>query len=421
MSADRFERRLPELLTDLSQPGVPDYFDDVLRQTARASQRPAWSFPERWIPMDISARVPVGTRIIPWGRFGIIALLIAALLAVAALYAGSRPRPAPLFGPAANGDILYDRGGDIYVADASGTNERLLIGGSDIDFGQRYSADGLTIFFGRETPEGTIVMRANSDGSNIDRVSETPLPETYGSVEVAPDGSRLLVVNMSQAEQTLDVHDLVGDTEPVVLELDGDVALHDHAWWRPGSDEIVFRGAGERVRGLYAINADGTGFRTISETVGGDGLYNEFVLSPDGSKAAYYNWEPGVTPGRGMHGHVVDLTTGKDVRLLFDRAATDEGLPRFLADGRILMRVDDNLDDWSALLVGPADGSGGGKQVGPAFARDASVAWLVSPDGDSVLLFVAGRGTKRISIATGEVVDTDIDVPDSWSWQRRAP
>ena len=32
---------------------VPDYRDDIVRQTARTRQRPAWTFPERWLPVSV--------------------------------------------------------------------------------------------------------------------------------------------------------------------------------------------------------------------------------------------------------------------------------------------------------------------------------------------------------------------------------
>ena len=53
---DRFETRLPELMTELADPGYPDYVTDMLRQTARTRQRPAWSAPERWLPVSAFAR-----------------------------------------------------------------------------------------------------------------------------------------------------------------------------------------------------------------------------------------------------------------------------------------------------------------------------------------------------------------------------
>ena len=49
---DPVERRLPEALTDLAAPRTPDYFIDILGQTARIRQRPAWVRPGRWIVMN---------------------------------------------------------------------------------------------------------------------------------------------------------------------------------------------------------------------------------------------------------------------------------------------------------------------------------------------------------------------------------
>ena len=53
---DRVERHLPELIDELAAAGVPDYFDDMLRTTTQARQRPAWSTLERWLPMGVIAR-----------------------------------------------------------------------------------------------------------------------------------------------------------------------------------------------------------------------------------------------------------------------------------------------------------------------------------------------------------------------------
>ena len=60
MPTDRFERQLPDAPRPSSRtPRTPDYFDDLLGQTARTSQRPAWTFLERWLPMLEIARQPV--------------------------------------------------------------------------------------------------------------------------------------------------------------------------------------------------------------------------------------------------------------------------------------------------------------------------------------------------------------------------
>ena len=91
---DRVEPRIPELMNELAPATVPDYVDDLLRQTARTRQRPAWTFPERWLPMDITL-APVRAR--PRGLRTVVAVLLIALLAAALLvaYVGSRPHRVP--------------------------------------------------------------------------------------------------------------------------------------------------------------------------------------------------------------------------------------------------------------------------------------------------------------------------------------
>ena len=116
---DRIERRPPEILTRISAPQVPDYTDDILGLTARRRQRPGWTFPGRWLPMDITAPRPTVART-QWRPIGIVILLILALAAAAVVYIGSRPpRLAPFFGPAANGSFVYVTARDIYIADAN--------------------------------------------------------------------------------------------------------------------------------------------------------------------------------------------------------------------------------------------------------------------------------------------------------------
>ena len=57
-----------ELIDELAAAGVPDYFDDMLRTTTQARQRPAWSNLERWLPMGVIARPrrPVVCRCGTW-------------------------------------------------------------------------------------------------------------------------------------------------------------------------------------------------------------------------------------------------------------------------------------------------------------------------------------------------------------------
>ena len=98
MTVDRrFERHLPEILEDLYLGPSPMYRDEVLAAAVRPRQRPAWTFPGRWLPMDVATRVAPSTRL-PLRQLGILAL-IAILVAVAvavAVGAQQRHLPAPV-------------------------------------------------------------------------------------------------------------------------------------------------------------------------------------------------------------------------------------------------------------------------------------------------------------------------------------
>ena len=113
-ASERLERNLPGILDDLSAGPSPDFLDDVFAQTARMRQRPGWTFPERLLPMADIARTRAYVPVPPW-RLIAVALLLIAIVVAALLVAGSQRRVAPPFGPARNGQIVYDLNGDSSV------------------------------------------------------------------------------------------------------------------------------------------------------------------------------------------------------------------------------------------------------------------------------------------------------------------
>ena len=110
----RFDRALPSLFVELASASTPDYLEAAIERASSRPQRPAWTYPGRWLPVDITTQAAPAARM-PWRQLGILAL-IGLLLAVAAVaYVGARagPLPAPPFGLAANGAIAMERDGDI--------------------------------------------------------------------------------------------------------------------------------------------------------------------------------------------------------------------------------------------------------------------------------------------------------------------
>ena len=88
------------------------------RGPRRTRRRPAWRIPERWIPMTTITTPVTSGGSARWPLAILTALLVLALVAGAILVAGSRRTavPAP-FGPASNGVIVHDSGGDLVSVD----------------------------------------------------------------------------------------------------------------------------------------------------------------------------------------------------------------------------------------------------------------------------------------------------------------
>ena len=219
MPTERFERQLPELLTELAAPRTPDYFDDLFRLTARTRQRPAWTFLERWLPMVDIARQPILTSRVPLRTIGLGLLLVALILAaVAAFVVGhaaqlartvragtewpgrvchrmatstplirsaakpprSSPDRRPTCGPSGRSMALGSLSSDawkaptgpglLYVAEADGTGlVRVTPDALRSIEGYAFSPDGREIVFTARPTGSSTLLIAKSDGSSAPR------------------------------------------------------------------------------------------------------------------------------------------------------------------------------------------------------------------------------------------------------------
>jgi Tol biopolymer transport system component len=437
MTVDRFEGQLPEILVELALPRTPDYIDDILSQTARIRQRPGWTFPERWLPMDIVLNVPAGGRRVPWRALGVLAL-IGVLLAIAIVAGGSRqqrPLPTP-FGPAANGSLVYDRDGDIYAVDADLRNERLLVGGDTKDYAVSWSRYGNRIFFARDVAGGVAAMTADSEGRDV-RQAAGPLgaPAEH---DLSPTSTELAVIDKVSGRGTLRILSLAGDGGVRTLDL-GTIEPANVVAWRPGtSTDIIFGGhpGGEQTElSLYAIRSDGTHLRQLvlqhDESLDGapnptQYSFQGISMSPDGSKAAYWNWETTVQEGHSCFIHVLDLASGVDRRVTFDPSAECELGPLFTPDGKSIVAERGRLDVTSQLFVAPVDGGGPGVSFGPNYYYKSRLGFALSPDGSKVIWVPTptlgpNAGGRVITLATGAVEESDVQFLVVPSWQRLAP
>ena len=225
MNPDPMERTLTAWLD--AHASTPTYLAETMARTRVTRQRPAWTFAERWIPMQLTLRRPMA---LPpaFAYLAVLALLALAVVAGAVILTGAGPRHAPPFGLAQNGLLAYDQEGSIFVV----------------------------------RPDGSAPVR---------------LATTVGAVSdptFSPDGSRLAFYGEVAGEPVLfvagaDGRDAVALSTGIGIELSTGIAIEDNAVasgvsWAPGSDRLVFAGVTPDGRhDVYVARADGTATTAI--------------------------------------------------------------------------------------------------------------------------------------------------------------
>jgi Tol biopolymer transport system component len=403
---DRFAQRLPELMDELAPPRIPDYFDDMLRAAERTRQRPAWTSLERLLPMDIAARpAPFG---LPSWRPVLTMLVIVALLVAAGAFviAGSQRKLPPLFGPAANGAVIYsNETGDIFSLDPATGKAVTIIGGASNDQYPFLSPDGQQIMFVRVS-EGRLYT-ANIDGSEVRALATVKEADTS---EWSLDSKRIVYVAVDGG--TPFIRDVAtGATRAVPVS-----APVRHARWLTDGQLLLLADT-ETGRTHWTINEDGSNQR---ELVMPDACCGASAL-PGTSLVAWTSW--GVLPGTQGRIHVVDVASGKDTEL----ASTDKPNlhfldPQFSPDGKWLLvsQVVAGLEGNQIGLLA-ADGSEGFTPIGRKLPKNSDdVRAAFSADGTKLLVTYDDGSTWLFDVPGGE--GTEVAWPGivNASWQRVA-
>ncbi|HEX5013080.1 MAG TPA: hypothetical protein VFV72_02890 [Candidatus Limnocylindrales bacterium] len=426
--SSRFEHELPDILTAIAVPRVPDYYDDLLAQAAATRQRSRWTFLERWPGMDaIAYRVPVPSLPL---RPLIVAALLVALVAAALLIAGSQHRIPPPFGPARNGALLFGDG-DIYLRDGIDGTSTLILGGLTDDFAAGFTRDGEHLTFLRRvsgTPgssaERLQIFVAKADGSDPVAVTEPLVAPDWA--DYAPDDSFAVVAaGTPWAGQHLFIADFRNPGTLRSLNVgDRSMTMSTPNFLGPTGAELVFRGrtvTGDGVRfGLFAVKPDGSGLRPLTPTDGTDRnmSYSFPQPSPDGRYIAYTAFDPKFN---GLRVHLVDVRTGED-RTLTD-VGRSEGWAVFSPDSTKIAFLN-QIADRQQVFVASVDGTGR-LPMGPAYrvVNNESLSSMFSPDGTLVVVTdSASKETRIVDAATGgDGTVLPWSAADLSGWQRLAP
>lgn len=405
MTSDRrFELDLPDLLADLYLGPTPDYRDDIVQRVERTPQRRAWTFPERWLPMSVITLARQVMRPLPWRTVGLLAVLALLLVAALALYVGSQQTrlPAP-FGPAANGAIVMEQAGDIFLVEPDTGSRTLAVGGAPLDSRPTFSRDGTRLAFYREEAGQTTLWLADSHGRSPRPLSTAGLAEP-NDIMWSPDGRSILVSATVDAETVMAIVPVDGGAPRV---LDVDMPAENPTWLPPSGAEIVFRGTTEDGFGLFAVRSDGSGDPRPIVPATGQSEYDALFLapSPDGREIAY-QWR--------------DVDETQKVYVV----TTGGGAPRELTSIESAQLAWSPDGAWIAFWGGAkrftthvvaADGSGDPQLVG-----DGSAGFRWAPDSQT-LMSVDSTGRvllfdPRTSLSA-EASWTSFELPD---WQRLA-
>ena len=428
-ASDRLDQRATELLVELAAPSYPDYFDDVLVRAMDRRQRPAWTFPERWLPMGVIARRIAPAPALPWRTIGILALLGILLATALVVGLGAWQRHAPPYGLATNGKVAFAVDGDIYLGDPTDlATSELIVGGPGQDVGPAFSRDGSRLAWvrlGEPDEPGVRVLVANADGTSARVVAagDDILAGTW-----SPTSRELAVVVEDGLRSRLEIVSADGSSSRTI-EMDV-VPTASIEWLPPNGDRLHFIGTSKGLFGLYSIKPDGSDLEQLGPN-GDSETYMSLAVSPAGDRLLYTSF-----PDR-VQIRSIDLMTGADTEfgLALPPPAADVGFghvhlgnPRFSPDGsRIVFgRYWDerggeiNHQVWTASLASDGADAAPIGEVHRSRSGHGPFDYTFSPDGKSVLVqFNEVQRTWLASADGGTPEEIDWGaVSDPPDWQR---
>jgi Tol biopolymer transport system component len=406
---DRLERDLTAWFVTTAVPRTPDYVDEILARATEARQRPAWSFPERWLPTTAIALAREALRPIPWRTIGLLAMLLL-LLAAVALYAGSQPRPLPSpFGLAGNGLVAYAEAGDILTIDPITGSRSAMFGGPEVDSDPRWSLDGSRLAFVRIADGHRRLVVADASGRIIAQSDPLSFEPNSENILWSPDGRSIVLVSSDDGSIWIIDVETGSVRELHSVGVDGDL------FWRPpDGHQLLFLGGTDTNRRLSLLSPSNGAVEDIPLAIGKSESLRQAGFTWDGQRVIYHRELAGQDR---LSTFIADVDSGVEV------GEIPAAYPRLSNDGTLVVGLRGNdSPELTWLCVARIDG-GPCRRISEVYYDSWGTNYHWSPDDEWIYTTRSdGDGKWFVLDPDGVIQGQPVWAEDgAESWQRVAP
>jgi Tol biopolymer transport system component len=158
---------------------------------------------------------------------------------------------------------------DVYVMNEDGTGQtRLTIGNATFDQYPTWSPTCAQIAFTQDPGGKDQISVMNADGTGVTTLTAGPGKNTRPAW--SPDGTRIAFSSDRDSPiNSTDIYVMNADgTQPTRVTVTASFHMYDFPAWSPDGTQLLFWASVAPTRGLYLVNADGSGLTLFSDSAG---------------------------------------------------------------------------------------------------------------------------------------------------------